>query len=187
MGQVAAEVDEGFHLHRRRERTSNQSGKDLPGRLHAALRPPSLLDQERSRGLGKLRPHPHVFQEDEAPPGHLGPVADIQVLGKGVEVPAPGVLQGLPPPQPGRPVEVEEAPPPVPSGLLEEEVTVEKQRLGPGQPGVVLVQVVPAGLDHPHARIRHGRQQSAEEVRPGQEVRVQDEKELARGPLQPGG
>lgn len=187
MGQVAAEVDEGFQLHRCGEGSSSESGKDLAGRLHAALRPPSLLDQERPSGWGELGRHPHLFQEREAPAGHLGPVADVQVLGEGVEVPASRILQGLPSPQPGRAVEVEEAPSPVPPRLLEEEVAVQKQRLSPGQPGVGLVQVVPAGLDHPHARVRHRGQQSAEQVRPGQEVGVEDQEEIARGSSQPSG
>lgn len=153
MGQVAAEVDEGFQLHLCGERSPSESGKNLPGRLHAALRPPSLLDQERPGGWGEFGRHPHLFQESEAPAGHLGPVADVQVLGEGVEVPASRVLQGLSPPQPGRAVEVEEAPSPVPPRLLEEEVAVQQHRLGPGQPGIGLVQVVPTGLDHPHAGV----------------------------------
>lgn len=102
-------------------------------------------------------------------------------------MPASRVLEGLPPPQPGRAVEVEEASSPVPPRLLEEEVAVQEHRLGPGQPGVGLVQVVPAGLDHPHAGVRHRGQQSAEQVRPGQEVGVEDQKELARGSSQPSG
>ena len=179
VGEVAAEVDEGLELDGRAPGTAQHTREQLARGLHAALRPPPLLDQERGRGGGKLRGHADIVPEHEAPPCHLGAVADVEVFGEGVRLPSPGVGQGPAAPQPGGPVEVEEASAAVAPALFQEEVPVEEERLGAGQPGVLLVQVVPAGLHHPHPRVGHRGQQRLEEAGAGHEVGVEDEDVLA--------
>ncbi len=175
---MAAEVQEGLELDGRAEGTAEQTREQLPRGLHAALRPPALLHQKRSRCTRKLRRHADIVAHDEPPAGHLGAVADVEVLGEGVVLPAACVDEGLAAPKPRGAVEVEEAAAAVARTLLHQEVAVEEETLGPGQPRRRLVEVVPAGLHHPDARVGHRGQQSLEEVGMGNEVRVEDENVL---------
>ena len=175
MREVAAEVQQRFELDGWPEGTAEQTRQQLARGLHAALRPPALLHQKRGRRAGKLGRDPDVVAHDEPPAGHLGAVADVEVLGEGVVLPAARVDEGLAAPKPRGAVEVEEAPATVARALLHEEVSVEEEPLGPGQPRRRLVEVVPAGLHHPGARVGHRGQQSLEEVGMGNEVRVEDE------------
>lgn len=177
-------MDEPLHLHGGGKRSSRQARENLAGGLHAALRPASLLDQKRTGAPRQLPGHPHLLHEHEAPAGDLGSVADVQVFRQGVELPTSGLFQRPAPPQPGGPVEVEEAAAPVPPALLEEEVPVQKNGLGAGQPRVALVQVVPPRLHHSHARVRHDGEEPLEQVGFGNEVGVEDQHELARRALQ---
>lgn len=179
MGEVAAEVNERLELDRRAPGAAEHPREQLARGLDAALSPPPLLDEERSRCGGQLGGHTDVVPQHEAPTRHLCAVADVQILGEGVRLPAPGVDEGLAAPQSRGPVEVEEAAAAVAPPLLQEEVSVKQECLRPGQPGVVLVEVVPAGLHHPHAGVGHGGQQGLEEVGSGHEVCVQDEDVLA--------
>ena len=181
MGEVAAEVDEGLELDGRTPGSAKHAREKLARGLHAALRPPALLDQERGRCGGQFRGHADVVPQHEAPSGHLGAVADVEVFGEGVRLPSPGVGQRLAAPEPGGPVEIEKSSPQVAPALLQEEVSVEEECLGAGQPGVLFVQVVPAGLHHPHTRVGHRGQERLEEVRAGHEVGVEDEDVLAGG------
>lgn len=179
MGEVAAEVDEGLELDGRPPGAAKDPPQQLARGLYAALRPAPLLDQERGRCGGQLRRHADIVPQHEAPARHLGAVADVEVFGEGVRLPSPGVGQGPAAPEPRGPVEVEEAAAQVPPALLQEEVAVEEERLGAGQPGVVLVEVVPAGLHHAGARVRHGGQQGLKQVGARHEVGVEDQDVLA--------
>ena len=90
-------------------------------------------------------------------------------------LPAARVDEGLAAPKPRGAVEVEETAAAEARALLHEEVAVEQEPLGPGQPRRRLVEVVPAGLHHPDAGVGHRGQQSLEEVGVGNEVRVEDQ------------
>lgn len=179
MREVAAEVDDGLELDGWPEGTAEQSRKQLARGLHPALRPPPLLHQQCGRRARKLGRYPDIVAHDEPPAGHLGPVADVQIFREGVVLPASRVDEGLAAPQPRGPVEVEETAPAVARTLLHQEVPVEEEALGPGQPRRRLVEVVPAGLHHPDAGVGHGRQQLLEEAGVGDEVRVEDEDVLS--------
>ena len=157
MRQVSAQVDEGLPLHPRGGRRPEYVREDLASRLNAALSPSSLLSKEGAQRPGKLRNHPDVLQVCKPPTLQLGAVADVQVLGEGIELPTPGFLQSGPAPHARRAVEVEEAPTPEAPPLFEGEVSVQEDCLSPGKPPVVFVQVVPSSLDHPHSRILKGR------------------------------
>ncbi len=187
MGQVRAQVRPRLELDAERVRTPQQGGQQLDGGLHPALGPPPLLHEQRVRRAGQLGRNAHVVAQREAPAPHLRPVADVQVLGERVRAPAPGVLERFATPQSSRAVEVEEAPTARPTALLDEKVAVQQDRLGAGQPGIVLVEVVPPGLRHAHAAIRHLREQVGEERRRGREVGVQNENELAGRGLETSG
>lgn len=179
MREVAAEVQQRFEFDGRPEGTPEQTRQQLARGLHAALRPPALLHQKRGRCAGKLGRDPDVVAHDEPPAGHLGAVADVEVLGESVVLPAARVDEGLAAPKPRGAVEVEEAAAAEARTLLHEEVAVEEEPLGPGQPRRRLVEVVPAGLHHPDARVGHGGKQFLQETALGNEVRVENQDVLA--------
>ena len=85
------------------------------------------------------------------------------------------------------PLKLKKAPALVPTTLLEEEVTVEEETLAPGQPALVRVQMVPAGLHHADPRITEGGQDPPDQVGRCDEVRVEDEKEVSSRSLGPVG
>jgi hypothetical protein len=74
--------------------------------------------QSLDRG-GDLSGHRNVVEIYEAPADHLRAVAQIEVLGERIALPATGALQTGPPPHARGPVEVEEAVAGIPPTLLE--------------------------------------------------------------------
>ena len=117
----------------------------------------------------------HLVAQDEAPARHLRPVADVEVLDQRVVMPSARFLECLSAPQPRRSVELEEPAATIPSPLLHQEVAVEQQRLGAGQPRFVLVEVVPARLNHADTGIVHRGKEVLEESGRGDEIGVEDE------------
>src|SRR5207249_9304318 len=111
----------------------------LLARLHGALGPATLLGLERVHLDRKLCRHGEIMHEDELPPLHLGPVAEIEVLGQGVVLPSSRVFDSTPAQDSGGAVEIEEAAAEETSEALQDEMAVEKDRLRPGQKGVVAV------------------------------------------------
>lgn len=175
-------MDHRLLLHGEPPGAAQQFREELARRLNPPLGPPPLLDLEGPRLVRQLRGNPDVLEEDEAPALHLRAVADVEVLGEGVRLPSARVLEAAAPPHAGGAVEVEEETTPVASSVLEEEVPVEQQALRAREPVGVFVEVIPAGLNHPDARLLEGRQQLPDEIRPGYEVRVQHQQKLAVGP-----
>ncbi len=100
--------------------------------------------------------------------------------------PATGVLDGGPPPDAGRPVEVEQEMAAAPRRLFDAEVTIDAQRLRPRQQGEVLVEMPPARLDDPDARLCEMGDGSPKKIRGRNEVRVEDRHELPARLLKPG-
>ena len=132
--EVTAQVHHGLQLDGGAEASPQQSREHLSRRLDPALGPSPLLHQQGGRGARQLGGNAHVIAEDEPPSRHLRPVADVQVLGQGIVLPAARIVQSLPAPQPRRPVEVEEPARPVAPLLFDEEVPVKEESLGAGQP-----------------------------------------------------
>ncbi len=182
---MSAEVDHRLELHRPGPVAPEKPGQELARGLDPSLGPAPLLHLQGARTGRDLGGDTDVVEEDEAPPRHLGPVAQVEILGQGVGFPPAGLVQTRPTPDPGGAVEVEEAVGGVAAALLEEEVAVEEERLGPGEPALLLVQVVPAGLNHSHRRIPKGGQEPVEEVWRGHEVGVENEEKLPVGRLEP--
>ena len=76
-----------------------------------------------------FRRRDQVRQEHEPPAAQLRAVAEIEILGQRVVLPAAGVGDGRAPPDARRAVEVEEEPGAVAAAVLEHEVAVEQDRL----------------------------------------------------------
>ena len=172
-------MHDALKLDHRTKRAAEHAGKQLPRRLNAALGPAPLLHQERGGRAREFGRDAHLVAQDEAPTRHLRPVADVEVLDQRVVMPSARVVERLSAPQTRRPVELEEPAATVPSPLLHQEVAVEQQRLGAGQPRLAFVEVVPARLHHADPRIGHRRKQVFEEPGRGDEIGVEDENAVA--------
>jgi len=181
VGDVPAKMDHGLLLHGEPPGAAQQFRQELARRLNPSLGPPPLLDFEGAGVVRQLRGNPDVLEEDEAPSVHLCPVADVEVLGEGVRLPSARVLEAFAAPHAAGAVEVEEEAAPVASSVLEEEVPVEEEALGAGEPVGVFVEMIPAGLHHPDAGLLERGQQLPDQIRLGHEVRVQHQQELAVG------
>ncbi len=111
----------------------------------------------------------------ESPTGHLGAIAQVEILGERIGMPPSCILQTPSPPHARGTVEVEEAVAGIPSTLLEKEVSVQEERLRLREPGLVAIEVVPPGLHHAHRRVAERRQKVAQEVWRCDEVGIEDE------------
>ena len=156
-----------------------------PGVLGSTLHPAELLRLDAVHLHRQLGRGLDLLQEDDPPVAQLGAEAQVQVLGEGVGPPAAGILDGAPPPDTGRAVELEEMVPCPAARLLDGEMDVQLQGLQPGEQRVVVVQVGPAGLDHAHPLILEMGHGGAQEFRVGQEVGIEDGHELAPRLAQP--
>src|SRR5439155_18953543 len=142
--------------------------------LDRALGPTVLLAFERGDLHGQLGRRYGPWKEDEAPARELRTVGEIEVLGQGVVLPAPGLLDAATPPDARGPVEVEEFSGEVSRGVFDEEMTVQQESLNAREKRVVAVEVSPASLDHPDARVREPGYDLEQEAGRRDEVRVED-------------
>ena len=184
--EVRGQVEERLRLHAERQVRAQNPRQQLAARLHGSLRPAVLLRLERVHLDRHFGGGDQVGEEDELPAAKLGAVAEIQILGQRIVLPAAGIVDRHAAPGPRRAVEVEEAAAAIAPAVLEDEVAVEQDRLNLRQQRVVLVDVAPARLHHADARIGEMRHQAGQEVRRRDEVRVEDGDELAARRLQPG-
>lgn len=172
-------MHDGLELDDGAKAAPQQAGKQLARGLDTALGPAPLLHQERGRCARKFGRDTHLVPQDKAPPRHLGPVADVEILGQRIVIPATRVHERLSAPHPRRPVEFEEPATAVPPPLLHQEVPVQEERLRAGQPRFVLVEMLPAGLHHADPGIRHRREELFEETGLGDEIGIENEDVLA--------
>ena len=102
--------------------------EQLARRLHGALRPARLLRAERAHVFGQLGGGDDVLAVHEAPARELRAVAEIEVLGQRVVLPAARLDDGALAPDAARAGEVEEPPRGRAHAVLDEVVAVEHQR-----------------------------------------------------------
>ena len=165
--EVRREVEERLGLDRQRQVGLQNPRQQLLAGLNRALRPAVLLRLEGvhlDRHFGRRH---DVGQEDELPAAQLRAIAQVEVFGQRVVLPAAGVADRLAAPHAGRAVEIEEAAGAVAAAVLEHEVAVEQNRLDLREQRVILVDVPPARLHHADLRVGEVRQQPVEEVAAG--------------------
>jgi hypothetical protein len=155
MRQVTAQMYQG---HRLLAPVQPLAAQDRPGQLaqglYRALRPAGLLPFER-RNLGRdFGRRVHRGQIEAFPAGQLGSIAQVQILAESIGLPATGLLNAAPPPYPCSPVKTRQQAGAIPSNLLDDKVTIERQRLGAGQGRVIGVDIRPARLYHAQSRPR---------------------------------
>src|SRR5438132_7933639 len=185
ISEVRGEVEERLELHLARQVAAEDAREELARGLDAALRPPVLLRLERVHLHRHFSRRNHFRQVDEAPARELRAVAQVQILGQRVVLPAPGVLDGGAPPDTSGPVEVEEASAAVARGVLDDEVAVEKDGLRLREVRVLAVQVLPPDLHHSDVLVGEEVHRAQEEVGGGDEVRIEYRDQLAARDLEP--
>src|SRR4029079_18141333 len=149
-------------------------------------RPGLLLPFEGVKLDRDLRRWDHAWHEHESPAAQLRAIAEVEIFGERVVLPAAGVVDRRPPPHAGGAVEVEEPAAAVAAAVLEDEMAVEQDRLDLGEQRVVLVDVPPARLHHRDFAVAEVRHQPGEEIAGRDEVGVEDGNELATRHLQAG-
>jgi hypothetical protein len=102
-------------------------------RLNRSLGPAMLLRFERIHLDRQLRRRDMIVHEDELPATQLGAIAQVEILGERIVLPAAAVGDRGAPPDAGGAVEIEEAPAAITAAVLEHEVRVEQNRLNLGQ------------------------------------------------------
>ena len=155
--------------------------------MDAALGPTFLLDLYGAHLRRQLARNLHVTQKDEAPPGELRPVAQVEIFSQRCRPPASRILHTRPPPHPGRAVEVEEEPAAEAGLVFDLKVSVQQKGLRAREPVVALVQVAPRRLHHADVRVGEGRQEPSQQIGLRGEVRVQNEEEISPGTPEPMG
>ena len=92
-----------------------------------------MLTLEGADTLGQLRGSLQVIEVDEPPTGELSAVRQIEILGKGVVLPSTRFLDRRPAPHASCTVEIEVPPGPISRRVLDGEVSIEEDRLNPGE------------------------------------------------------
>src|SRR5258706_404270 len=154
--------------------------------LYDSFGPSTLLRLEGAYLNRQLRGHIIVSQVNKMPTHQLRTVRKIGVLGQSVVLPAAGPLDRFAAPHARGAVEVEEPAAAITRYLFDDEVTVEHDRLNPGQQRVVRVDMAPAHLHHSGSLIGEVIDHSPNAIGPRRKVRIEDQDELAGSFLEPG-
>ena len=144
-----------------------------------------LLGLEGVHFHGEFGRRGDFLQEYEALAPELCPIAQVQVLGQRVMLPAAGRLDAFPAPDPRCPVEVEKPSRPVPGAVFHDEMAVQHDRLDPGQDRVAPVEIGPPGLYQANPLVTEPVHGVPEEVRRRDEVGVENRDERAARHLEP--
>src|SRR4051812_10438681 len=132
-------MEKRLSFHAERNVGSQNFRQELPARLDRTLRPAMLLRLERVHLDRNLRRRDDIGQEDEPPASELGAIAQIEIFGQRVVLPAAGVGDDDASPDTCGAVEVEEPSGTIASTVLEHEMAVEQNRLDLREQGVILV------------------------------------------------
>ena len=164
-------------------RIAAQHGAEhLAGGLDGAACPASLLLLKREDALGELVRSVYAGAVFAAPAAQCGAVAEVEILGQRVNLPAARVVNASAPPEPTRTIEVEPQAIAAAHLLLHEKVNVVHHGLRAGDETVLTIKVGPAGLGEAGARVGEGvllDQDAAQPVDGGNEVGVEECDELA--------
>ena len=179
VGEIRSEVAGRLDLDRQREIAPPDARKKFFAGLDRAFRPAMLLRFEAVHVDRQFRRRHDIGQEDKLPALELRAVAEVEVFGERVVLPATGFSDARFAPESGRAVEIKEASAAAARDLLEEEVAVEKHRLHPGEQGVAAIDVAPAGLDHPDFRVGEKVNGRLEQLGLRDKVGVEDADEIA--------
>ena len=129
-------MDGAFDFHFQREAGLPYGGEKFAAGLDASFSPAVLLALEAVHIHGQFGGSDEVGEEDEVPAFELRAVAEVEVFGERVVVPAARINNtGLPPDACGA-VEIDEASAAVAPGLFQQEMAVEEHGLDAGEEGM---------------------------------------------------
>ncbi len=151
--------------------------------LGCAFGPAELLALYGAHIGGELGWGIEVFEKFEAPAFQLGAVAQIEVLGKGIALPAASFVDGAATPDAGGAVEIDEVASRVATLLLDGKVGVQGKCLELGEHGVIPIDVLPPRLHHADTGILKMGDRREQKVGMRQKVCVKDGDEFAFGAL----
>src|ERR1051325_8271592 len=103
-----------------------------------------LLRLEAVHVYRQLRRRHYVRKVNKFPASELGAIAQIEILAERIILPAAALLDTGAPPEAGRAVEVEESAATAPRGLLEQKMSIQKNRLHAGEQRIAAIQMSPA-------------------------------------------
>src|SRR5213594_179529 len=188
VADVAGKVDEGFGFDVPGRIRLQDSGEDFFCLLHEALGPARLLCLEAVHVHGKLGSTLDLREIHKLPAFELRAIRQIGVFGKSVMLPAASIVNGFAAPHAGGAIEVEERAAAGARAVLDDEVSVEKNRFHVGQQGIIAVDIRPARLDHADfaaaIRIHEIGNGAAKKIGLGEKVGVEDGDEFALGLFQ---
>ena len=134
---------------------------------------------------GELTGTDDVRHVRDTPPRELRAVAQVEIFGDRVVLPAAGIRDALRAQHGASAVEAEEEASVVAAGLLDGELRVESHHRRACERRVLLVEIAPARLGNADLRIAHVRKHRANEVVRNHEVRVEERDVLGRRVPQP--
>src|SRR4029453_11414537 len=109
-----------------------------------------LLRLEAVHVYRQLRWRHYVRKVNKFPASELGAIAQIEIFAERIILPAPALLDTGAPPEAGRSIEIEKPAAAATRGLLEQKMSIQKNRLHAGKQRIAAIQMSPAGLDHSH-------------------------------------
>lgn len=153
--------------------------------LLRALGPAELLGLEAVHVGGDLRRAHDIGQVFRAPTDELCTVAEIQIFGDRIVLPAARVGDRLAPQNARGAVEVQKPPGPTARGLLDDEVSVEGECGCTRQLRVTVVEIRPPGLNDPDLWVREVRDCAPKKVARNHEIRIEHSDEFATRMFEP--
>jgi hypothetical protein len=122
-----------------------------------------------------------IRQKNEFPTDELGAIAQIEIFGERVVLPAAGIDNARFSPEPSRAIEIEKTSAATPGGLFQKQMAVQEHGLNAGEQRVTPIQMSPARLDHPDLGVSEEMDRVPEQIAARNEIRVEDANEFAFG------
>src|SRR4029450_4239072 len=143
----------GLQFDRKRKLTAPYRRQQFLARLDRTLCPAMLLRFEAVHIHRQLRRSYDVGKINESPARELGAIAKIEVFAQRIVLPPSALFDTRTSPQTGGSIEIKKTAAPAARSLLQQEMSIQKNRLHAGEEGINAIQVAPSGLDHSYFRI----------------------------------
>ncbi len=180
-------MQQRLQLDAARKRRRQDPGHHPLGRFERTPGPTVLLSSVGCHRDGQLSWGRALSQIERTPALELDAIAQVQIFGECGCAPTTGLLDRVPPPYPRGAIEIQEEATVIPRELFHREVTINSQGLEVSEERVLVVQVVPAGLDEAHLGIAEVGNRPQQEIGLRHEIGIEDRNKLPGGYLQPPG
>src|SRR4051794_39863059 len=133
VGKVRGQMSRCLKLDRQWQRAPPDAREQFLASLDRPFRPAMLLRFEAIHVYRQLSGSHNIIEKNELPASKLRAITEVQILGQRVMLPAARVQYARFAPEPGRAVEIEKASTATACDLLEEQMSIQKHRLHPGE------------------------------------------------------